>query len=901
MATVAELQAKKAELTAEETRLKVEYKEFDKQKSAILDAQRPLNRELRAQKSIITDPNASQAEKDAAVQRGTELEAQINASDAEFRKVNDQQTAFLNNTLRPVQDELYDPVSGIGAQIERAQREEQTAAKASADQGPGTSSAGDIATESAIARDDNASAIAPPEPISNLDPPAQSNNAEDRGVVNDVGTEESVRSIENTQSNPPPTAATPVSAGSGIDPYPGNRGYDARGQVEGQARDDAAPTNIKGTGAPGEDAATQPDGTDTADTAAQTTIQGRFANRTDRPITAQPNILDRFSSYTYTISLYLMSPEEYAEMMTSKKRYVNPNRLLIQSAGAPVRAGTDAQGGSSRGRNQYFPEDFYIDDVELTTLNPGKGTGGAHNVSTIKFKIIEPNGITLLNRLNQAIQDYIQNEGGATVATANGQFGAQNYLMVIRFYGYDANGVRLTAQQISSIDPGRTDKTDVDAIVEKFIPFQFSNIKFRIANRLVEYQCEAVAIPNIIGTGQGRGVIPYNVQITATTLENLFNGNASYVNSQNPDQTTRDTQSQTPTAPTAVSAAPTPTVVSGLVQALNRYQEELVEKGTYTFPDIYRVVISHPEIANSSIIPPGETDRKTKPMADNSKAGSRDTKRQSVQNTAKTVSVIAGTSIVQFLDQAVQRSDYIYKQQTKIKGTDKNGKEIDIPQNTGGRAFVWYTINIEARPRGKDFFDPKRNDYAYEIIYEIAPYAVSQIKSEYFPKGRFRGTQKRYAYWFTGENNSILQFEQDFNYLYYITVNSRQLAPNTAASFNYAVAEKRFFSPNSGQSNQGVDKNVNEPVANAADYLYSPGDQGRVNLKIIGDPGWIAQGTVWSGIRGTKKPDSESNDVYFDAFLSDGTINYDAREVLFEIRFNTPSDYSIETGVLKGF
>lgn len=775
---------------------------------------------------------------------------------------------------------------------------------------PATSSAGEIAGQGQAARSDGANPYNPNEPFQNQQGNTQFTNAEEGDYAGDGGTDDATRGYQSTQANPPPTARTPAGAGTGVDVWvEGADEYQYTPTPEDanpNASDDATPTNTGGVGAPGDDAAEQVTGA--SNESSQTTAQGQLANRYDRAIKPQPNILDKFASYSYTVSIYLMSPEDYQTILGSKRRYIPPNRLLIQSAGAPTRAGSNVGGttigneaisSTSRGRNQYFPDDFYIDDLEIKSVNPGKGTGGAHNVTEMTFKIIEPNGLTLLTRLNQAVRDYIAS-GGASVGTANGQFGAQNYLMVIRFYGYDANGSRLTAQQISSIDPGRTDKTDVNAIVEKFIPFQFSGIKFRIANRLVEYTCNAVAVPHIIGSGQARATIPYNVQLSATTLQNLFSGNAAYVNAQNPDQDTRDNAQGASSAPDKASAAPTPTVTQGLTQALNRYQEELVTKGIYTYPDVYKIVISHPELANASIVPPGETDRKTKPMSNSAQPGQRDSDRQYVQNTAKTVSVVAGTSIVQFLDQAVQRSDYIYQQQTKIKGTDKNGKEIDIPQNTGGRAFAWYTITVEAKPRGTKYFDPKRNDYAYEITYEIAPYGVNQVKSEYFPKGRFRGVQKRYAYWFTGENTSILDFEQDFNYLYYITVNSRQVAPVPLATFNYAVAEKRVFSPNSAQSNQGIEGNINEPSANAADYLYSPGDQGRVNLTILGDPAWIMQGTVWSGIRSTKKTDEEESDVYFDAFLGDGTINYDAREVLFEIAFNTPRDYDLGTGRLKG-
>jgi hypothetical protein len=90
-------------------------------------------------------------------------------------------------------------------------------------------------------------------------------------------------------------------------------------------------------------------------------------------------------------------------------------------------------------------------------------------------------------------------------------------------------------------------------------------------------------------------------------------------------------------------------------------------------------------------------------------------------------------------------------------------------------------------------------------------------------------------------------------------------------------------------------------VANAADYLYSPGDQGRVNLTIIGDPSWIAQGEVWSGIRSTQTQENsdDAQDPFLAPFLPDGTINYDAREVLFEVAWNTPADYDLGTGTIK--
>ena len=254
-------------------------------------------------------------------------------------------------------------------------------------------------------------------------------------------------------------------------------------------------------------------------------------------IEARPNVLDQYSSYTYNISLYIMSPADYKRLINSKKRTVAGYQLLMRSGGAPVAGGQltpidpqeaqqAADGNSAAitqpnlGRNQFFPLDYYIDNVQVRSIISGKGTRGAHNVTELKFTLTEPNGITFLDNLFAATQQYIALQGG----NVKQNYAAQNFLMVIRFYGYDENGTLVTANKRAADATG----SDVNAIVEKFIPFQFTGIKFRIANKLVEYECSAVCPQNIVATGPARGVIPYNVEITSQTLKELFTGNAKF-------------------------------------------------------------------------------------------------------------------------------------------------------------------------------------------------------------------------------------------------------------------------------------------------------------------------------------------------------------------------------------
>jgi hypothetical protein len=190
-----------------------------------------------------------------------------------------------------------------------------------------------------------------------------------------------------------------------------------------------------------------------------------------------------------------------------------------------------------------------------------------------------------------------------------------------------------------------------------------------------------------------------------------------------------------------------------------------------------------------------------------------------------------------------------------------------------------------------DKFDRKRGDYAYRITYSVNMYSVAKIESPWFPKGNFKGVHKKYEYWFTGQNTSIINFEQEFKYQYYLTVNAEQQPQNITS--DYRELYKKSYSPNSGQSSQGAGGDAREPGANAADYLYDPGSQGEVSIEIIGDPAWIYQGEMWSGVGG----EAITNPDYVN-FLPDGTINHESQEVLFELAWNQPADYNLDTGIM---
>jgi hypothetical protein len=184
-------------------------------------------------------------------------------------------------------------------------------------------------------------------------------------------------------------------------------------------------------------------------------------------------------------------------------------------------------------------------------------------------------------------------------------------------------------------------------------------------------------------------------------------------------------------------------------------------------------------------------------------------------------------------------------------------------------------------------YDEERNDYAYRMTYVVHPYKVSEIVSSYFSKPKFPGHHKQYSYWFTGQNTQILSYEQTYNALYTAVLSG---GPGQLGGSVVNDAIKANFQPTSGESSQGAAGRVNEISANAADYLYNPGDLANATLQIVGDPAWLQQGEAFAipGKAGFE----------FNPFLADGTINFDSQQILFEILINTPADYDLDTGII---
>lgn len=652
------------------------------------------------------------------------------------------------------------------------------------------------------------------------------------------------------------------------------------------------------------------------------TVSSRASRDAGPVIEPQPNVLDRFSSYTYQASVYMLSPEQLTNYARTKRRDVSGYNLLFQSGGAPINqqgplgaaagvARPDAEGGAptigagvTEGRNPFFTEDFYIDSITLENLMFGKATQAAHSAATLKFTVIEPNNITLLDRLYQAAQDL-----RPTSATGAINYSAICYLMVIRFYGYDDSG------RVVAVGPANeeTGLTDPNAVIEKFIPFRVGFINWRVANELVKYEFDCIPIGQSIGNTTRRATIPADIELSGGTVGSVLTGEIEYSTQQapaaNPGAATTTnrasdtgevpgvTTNSTPAPPKANAARGKNILRQGLIKAMNNDQQRKLDRKEIQARDFYelRFAPGAEAIRDAVITVPAKNIRKDftgsgpAPSKGNTQALSPD--KQSTDTRSRNFAVTAGQQLVQVIELIIRNSSYIRDQAIVTRNEDTGRNENNPKANTRGMKWFNIVITTEQLPQ----YDEERKDFGYRIIYTIVPYELQEFNSYYFPVPRFLGLHKSYPWWFTGQNTAILNYEAYFNNLYNITMTGSVPGDNEVAKLRRTLTTSMREQPfvqkqaRSTESDAGAGGGANEIPANAAEYLYTPSDNQEATVEIIGDPAWIQQGSL------TNSFPADSLDTA--GFAPDGTINFDVNDVMFEVVWQKPEDYDLNTGL----
>ena len=566
------------------------------------------------------------------------------------------------------------------------------------------------------------------------------------------------------------------------------------------------------------------------------------------------NPLGDFSSYTYKIGLYMLNASDFNSYMSGDYTKVSGFKLIAQSGG--VTKSLDSP------RAPGFDLDLYIDDLEILTKVNNKETMSATNSCEFKFKIYEPYGFSFPHTLAKAQVSAQQAKAGA--ADANAQIVAlkENFLLTIKFYGYDKNGKLITSADYPQAD---ITKSDTQSVFERGFPIKIKDFKFKLENKVTVYSIIATQVTDQVAKGVNFGTLPTNLTLAGETIQDVLVG-ASQESSKKS--------------------------IWGMVQGLNSLEKSKVDNGKVTYPNEYAIEFEKgTAIGDARLVPKDYYVKERAPFnsiqnADGSNERTAWKNRLgSIDKEIRTIELQAGTSIIQAIDQVITQSEYLKNMMTAVD------KEIDQPvqdtestvdKNPNPKTLSWYNISNTVKIKSEQR-DPKTNEYAYKITYKVLEYQIPYIRSLYTSKTTsYYGPHKKYNYWYTGKNSEILSYEQDYNLLYNVDAASASEAATKNAQ-SATVSQKSGMNTDSVNSKSGT----NDVINSVKSFLYSPGDLLKFKLKILGDPDYLMPSVGLAGTNGLQK-------WYGDNF----TINPNSGQVFIEIYFEQAEDYSNTSGLL---
>ena len=592
-------------------------------------------------------------------------------------------------------------------------------------------------------------------------------------------------------------------------------------------------------------------------------VVDKGVGKSPKPGSRLQNPLGNFSSYTYQLSLYMITPDAYDAFQESGRKNINALSATDASGqatngGAFLIAQSGGINNTASKRAPGFELDFYIDDLKIKTATNAKSTQSTSNVTTLSFNIYEPYGFSFITKLKRARDALVKNSKLKNYEKAvNGT--KQFFVLGIRFQGYDKNGNIANASQVFADDTINT-SPDASGVYERFYDIVLTKMKFKINGGATTYNVEGAVVATTVSLGTARGIVDTYVPVVAGTVEEALVGNGNGITS--------------------------------LLQTINETQNTLYREKAIEIPNVYRVrfIGDSDLLKNARLVGDADLDKSRLPMskANNSKEVNDATGIKAVPDTTrKSIQVKGGIPIAQAINNIIKQSSYM---SDALKVIFLSSEEPD--EDTGSPGVVvkkevpsikWYNLSPEIKCLG---FDTKTGDFAYDITYVIQPYETPAAASPYTKSSKYYGPHKRYEYWFTGKNSEILGYEQSMDNTYFNVA----LTPNgDPASQAGGATVPTYANKEQNQDSQGA-KDVGMEAQNAyMTSLFDPGAYAKAKITIMGDPDYLSQETPAS-----------INQVYNQFYGSDGfTINPNGGHVFVEIDFKEAQDYYNSDGLMS--
>ena len=652
------------------------------------------------------------------------------------------------------------------------------------------------------------------------------------------------------------------------------------------------------------------DASSSAETQLKLDVSKTAAVATDEieiPVPTQ-NPLHSYATSTYGITLSVLSKLDYMHLVN------NP----ISSTWRPTYTLISSGGGGRDNRSEFFTDDFYFDNLKMTTVIGASSNTRGTNAINITFTVIEPYGLTLLDRIIDVCAD----------PKVNGKnYLQQPYLLEVDFYG--------------STDLGEMHSKIPE--LQKRIPIKILELKVKVGARGTEYAMMAIPFGHT-ALLESTSATPANFEIKASTVGDFFDAisgdnlieQVAVKNAERDEFKMVTDQMNEAEASGAMDRVNelsqhysalkkninSPYSVTSYAGAWNAWQQKAADGKHVGIANQIKFNI-HPLFINSPIVDPTKMPYTRSDMP--SVGGGRGsqggpTAAQVAQGNNPTISsatptnsfdpskmifgISSGTSITDIINLVMKNSDYI-KSQVTDPLSDKNTLPVDKTVK-----YFKVTTKVELID-----FDELRNEYATLTTFFVWPYEYFNSKVPALPVAKPKGAVKAYNYIYTGKNIDIIEFALDFDTAFYTTVvvNREKTEAVSAAgdagsgeasadiqrrqpthNDRVATATTKLVGNEADVSSTGTDTAKTVLVANAMKSIYSGsrGDMLNVKLKILGDPHFIKQDDVYAN-------PGQSNYTGNKTMIVPGALNMDRGEIFCTINFSTPTDMDDATGLLR--
>lgn len=630
-----------------------------------------------------------------------------------------------------------------------------------------------------------------------------------------------------------------------------------------------------------------------------------------------PNPLHAYSSYTYGLSWHMLTKDDFNTMAQDPKGDWKPGHTLVASAGK--------YGGPDSGfeRDENFQDDFYFDNFKMTSIIGSQAGNAGTNAVEVSFTLIEPYGITLIDRMIDACINEVDGKNYLEIP----------YLLVINFYGYDDEG---TATQIEN--------------QRKYIPVKLISMGIKAGIKGAEYAITGVPYAHS-GFQESVGTVPANFEVKASTLQDFFKDDATVdartkasfnerqeseakaqrdAEAGNNTRETTQEKSKKDTGSASTSEEDSGYTVSSFTSAYNTWQELTVKNNNAT--DFNTISVKFDKAILEAFNGEGgkivaeKAQQKTQVAEKNPK--NKKERAQTVQADAGKATgqpdfkvskwnVRGGDSITAVINNAMLNSNYIRKQLIDpTKGIEQNVEELK-------KDLLWWKIIPSVQMRK---FCTKTSRWYMDITYNVVSYTVYNRTHPNAPKSLPTGYHKDYQYLYTGHNNDIIDFAIEFDTAFYTAV-SVDRGKNQSITTTPGKEEDRL---NVQAPGKGDDKAAKSPVtgnkqvlvagqenataggntkkdgkavaaASLADQQNNGGgaDQLSVRLKIVGDPQFIKQDDVYYTPAAREYVSEEAKYGQGNIGGEDGSIAMDGAEIHVRLSWRTPTDIDEETGFMR--